>query len=232
METRPSHGPQALTSLLATCSSRRTAAETKDKRNGTRPPSWVGILFDSIKFVEWSPASALIFRRPMAGLILERAQKRRERRWEESTWHSQEPSILSSTFFPFAIPPLADFFYLYGELLSLPIVLPARALLSHSRIPAGLPPIFARLFAAVLGVDAPFLRAPSTTNDVEEIGNGGRSSRSSLLSFDVAALWLRFSLPICVARRNLAEGTGCRWKKSAHTARNYAHSLHHLQYRV
>ncbi|EGI70734.1 Tyrosine-protein kinase-like 7 [Acromyrmex echinatior] len=79
------------------------------------------------------------------------------------------------------------------------------------RVPCRSTAISARLFAAVLGDvdDAPFLQAPSTTDDDverEEIGSGGcgdRLSRPSLLSFDVTALYSDF---LCRStRRNLVE---------------------------
>ena len=71
-----------------------------------------------------------------------------------------------------AIPPLVDFFYLYGELLSLPLSrLRERCFFSHSRIPAGLPR-YPRGYSPPFSVSTrPFSRRPQrrTTSNVKKL---------------------------------------------------------------
>lgn len=140
---------------------------------------------------------------------------------------------------PAPSPPLVDFFYLYGELLSLPLsCLRERCFFSHSRIPAGLP-------RYPRGCSPPF---SESTRPSEDALNDGRRrtwrnwkrrlrrsfvSLVSLLSFDVIALYSDF---LCRSTgRNLAEETECRRKKIVRYAPRVitrTRSAGRLQYRV
>jgi len=130
--------------------------------------------------------------------------------------------------------PASRFFRLLLSLRRIafpPIVLSARALLSHS-IPAGLPPIFARGYSPLFSASTrpssgrPQRRTASNVKklETEVVCLVHLFSRSTSLYSDFFFADLR-------STEESRRGDGVSMEKIG-TARNYAHSLRRLQYRV
>lgn len=201
---RPSHGPQALTSSLATCPSRQTAAETKDKRNGTRPPpfppksAFYLTRLNSSRTDRVPRARALVFRRPTTtvGLILGASTKTGEcgdgrNRPDILRNRASSPPPPSSSLAPSATRLSLWLLLSLRRIAFPPIVLPPRVLLSHSRIPVG-PPRYPR------GYSSPFSASTRPSS-----GRPRRRTTSNVKKLEAEVVCLvRLSSPFIRERRH------------------------------